>query len=108
MAHFANIQNGQVTQVLVVDDEHEHDAQNFLANQLGLGGFWIQTSYNGNFRNKFAGIGDIYDKGLDAFFDPQPFPSWQLSTSGWVAPLPKPDGACEWDETAQAWVEVGE
>ncbi len=47
MAHFAEIDNdGIVKQVLVVPDQEEHRGQDFLANDLGLGGTWIQTSYN--------------------------------------------------------------
>ena len=68
MAHFAQVdENNIVTQVLVVTNEEEHRGQEFLANDLGLGGVWIQTSYNANIRNKFAGIGDIYDPINDIF-----------------------------------------
>jgi hypothetical protein len=68
MAHFAQVdENNIVTRVLVVANEEEHRGQEFLANDLGLGGTWIQTSYNANIRNKFAGIGDIYDPVNDIF-----------------------------------------
>jgi hypothetical protein len=67
MAHFAQIENNIVTQVLVVDNAQEHRGQEFLANDLGLGGTWVQTSYNGNIRGKYAGIGDIYDPIDDVF-----------------------------------------
>jgi hypothetical protein len=68
MAHFAQVdENNIVTQVLVVSNDEEHRGQEFLAKDLGLGGTWIQTSYNGNIRNKFAGIGDIYDPINDIF-----------------------------------------
>jgi hypothetical protein len=67
MAHFAQIENNIVTQVLVVDNAQEHRGQEFLANDLGLGGTWVQTSYNGNIRGKYAGIGDIYDPVDDVF-----------------------------------------
>lgn len=71
MAHFAEIdENNIVIQVLVVSNEHEHRGQEFLANDLGLGGTWIQTSYNANFRGKYAGIGDYYDADLDEFIAP--------------------------------------
>lgn len=60
MAHFAKIENDIVTQVVVVDDEHEIDGQAYL-NSLGLEGVWVQTSYNANFGKKFAGIGDTFD-----------------------------------------------
>jgi hypothetical protein len=79
MAHFASIVNGAVTQVIVVsnDDcgggnfpESEAVGQAFIAS-LGLAGEWKQTSYNGNFRGKYAGIGDRYDADLDEFVSPQ-------------------------------------
>ena len=66
MAHFAKIEEGIVTQVVVVDNEHEADGEAYL-NSLGLEGTWVQTSYNGNIRGKFAGIGDSYDSVADVF-----------------------------------------
>lgn len=72
MAHFAEIdKDNTVLRVLVVPDSQEHRGQDFLANDLGLGGTWIQTSYNANFRGKFAGIGDVYDKENDIFYTPE-------------------------------------
>ena len=71
MAHFAEIDsNNVVLRVLVVADEQEHRGQEFLADDCDLGGTWIQTSYNGNIRSKFAGIGDIYDEANDEFYSP--------------------------------------
>jgi hypothetical protein len=62
MAHFAEIDSdNKVLRVLVVDNSQEHRGQEFLANDLGLGGTWIQTSYNANFGGKYAGIGDTWD-----------------------------------------------
>jgi hypothetical protein len=73
MAHFAEIDsNNVVLQVLVIANEHEHRGQEFLANDCGLGGTWIKTSYNANIRGKFAGIGDIYDEANDEFYTPVP------------------------------------
>jgi len=78
MAHFARINNGQVAQVIVVsnDDcgggnfpESEPIGQAFIA-LLGLAGEWKQTSYNANFRSKYAGIGDTYDAINDVFVAP--------------------------------------
>lgn len=71
MAHFAKIENGIVTEVLVVDNEHEADGEAYL-NSLGLEGTWVQTSYNGNIRGKFAGKGDTYDAKNDVFVSPEP------------------------------------
>lgn len=71
MAHFAEIDNNnKVLRVLVVDNSQEHRGQDFLANELGLGGTWIQTSYNNNFRGKYAGIDDVYDPDKDIFITP--------------------------------------
>lgn len=69
MAHYAKLENNIVTQVVVVDNEHEADGEAYL-NSLGLDGTWIQTSYNGNIRGKFAGIGDTYDEVNDVFITP--------------------------------------
>lgn len=72
MAHFAEIdQNNMVVRVLVVDNSLEHRGADFLANDLGLGGTWIQTSYNASMRGKFAGIGDYYNRELDIFVTPE-------------------------------------
>jgi hypothetical protein len=72
MAHFAEIDsNNTVLRVLVVDNSLEAEGADFLANTLGLGGTWIQTSYNANIRGKFAGIGDIYDAVDDVFVTPE-------------------------------------
>lgn len=71
MAHFAEIDsNNLVVRVLVVPNDQEHRGQEFLADDLGLGGTWIQTSYNAKIRGKFAGIGDTYDPIADVFISP--------------------------------------
>jgi hypothetical protein len=71
MAHFAEIdKDGFVVQVLVVNDSQESRGQDFLAGDLKLGGTWIQTSYNGRIRGKYASIGDRYDKIKDEFISP--------------------------------------
>ena len=70
MAHFAKIdENNIVVTVVVVDNEHETYGEQYL-NSLGLEGRWIQTSYNNNFRGKYAGIGDVYDEVQDIFITP--------------------------------------
>ena len=72
MAHFAEIdKNNKVLRVVVVPDEFEKNGEKYLAKTIGLGGKWIQTSYNGNIRGKFAGIDDIYNDELD-IFEPRP------------------------------------
>lgn len=72
MAHAAKVNaEGLVEEVLVVPDAQEHRVHDYLANDLGLGGVWIQTSYNGNIRKNYAGIGFFYDANLDAFIPPK-------------------------------------
>lgn len=103
MAHFAQIdENNIVLRVLVIGNEHEHRGQEFLANDLGLGGIWLQTSYNATFRKNFAGIDFTYDQARDAFIAPQPYPSWVLNevTCRWEAPIPVPQ-----DGKIYVWVE---
>lgn len=109
MAHFAKIENNKVVQILVVDNSQEHRGQEFLADDCKLGGTWIKTSYNNNFRGKFAGIGDTYDATLDRFILSQPYPSWTLDSNFvWQAPVPYPvgDKPYEWNEDTQSWVEI--
>lgn len=112
MAHFAELDpNNIVLRVTVVSnadllDENgvEQEALGVALCQKMLGGKWIQTSYNGNFRKKFALIGDTYNDSLDSFIEPQPFGSWSLDGNGdWQPPVPKPDGENQWNETTLSW-----
>lgn len=107
MAHFARInENNIVEEVLVVPNEQEHRGQDFLAIDLGLGGTWIQTSYNNNFRKNYAGYGFYYDEVKDAFIPPKYFPSWVLNeeTCLWEAPTPQPTPEYYWNEELLEWV----
>jgi len=109
MAHFAEINsNNEVIRVLVVSDENENNGQDFLANELGLGGHWVQTSYNNNFRKQYAGIGYTFEATADVFIAPQPFESWTLDKNyDWQPPTPQPDGQnWVWNEDEQAWHET--
>ena len=123
MAHFAEIDNdGTVLRVLVVANDQENRGQEFLANDLGLGGTWKKTSYNTiggvhtsggtAYRKNYAGIGYTYDAVRDAFIPPKPFPSWELNEDSclWEAPTPMPtDGKIySWDEPTLSWKEVTE
>ena len=94
MAHFAKIENGIVTNVVVIDNEHEANGEAYL-NSLGLEGTWIQTSYNWNFRGKFAALGDLYDKKNDWFISPKPELDetglewvWSVEHHQWTHPDP--------------------
>ena len=72
MAHFAKIENGVVREVIVIgngDAPTEAAGKAFIAS-IGLAGEWVQTSYNGNFRGTYAGIGYTYDAVTDTFTPP--------------------------------------
>ena len=116
MAHFAQIENNLVTQVIVVNNTDILDVNNNESEEVGvqfctdlLGGTWVQTSYNGNIRKNYAGIGDTYDATRDAFIIPKPYPSWVLdeTTCQWGAPvaMPTDDKMYEWDEDTTSWIE---
>ena len=111
MAHYAKVEDGVVTQVIVADSKEWC--------QANLGGEWIQTSYNTHggvntrqggtsLHKNYAGIGYTWD-GL-GFAAPQPYPSWlkNSDTYLWEAPTPKPidDKFYDWDEATTSWVEV--
>lgn len=77
MAHFAELdQSNIVLRVIVFDGdgiEGEKACGEFVAwAEGGEPGVWLQTSYNNNFRGKFAGIGYSYDSVADAFVAPEP------------------------------------
>ena len=123
MAHFAKVVNGVVEKVIVAEQSF---IDNFIDNSPGE---WIQTSYNthggihyepnsqipredqsGALRYNYAGEGYLYDAEADAFYEPQPFPSWTLNTSTymWEAPVAYPtDGKrYNWNEENTNWEEV--
>jgi hypothetical protein len=117
LAHFARInENNVVTQVIVVDNKDTSDAAGVEKEHIGaafcerlFGGTWKQTSYNGNKRKNYAGIGYTYNADIDAFVPPKPFASWLLNneTAQWEAPVPMPeDGRWAWDEDTTSWVEI--
>jgi len=110
MAHFAELDNNNIViRVLVVADDQEHRGHDFLANDLGLGGRWVQTSYNRRIRKNYAGIGYNYDETRDAFIPPKPYDSWVLNedTCQWEPPIPYPsEGIWQWDEATLSWLEV--
>jgi hypothetical protein len=120
MAHFAEIdQFGKVKRVIVVSNADTADAMGVEKEHIGaafceklFGGTWVQTSYNGNFRKNYAGIGYTWDATRNAFIPPQPYPSWVLNegTAQWQAPVAMPnDGKrYSWNEATQSWDEVVE
>ena len=119
MSHFAKVEDGIVTQVIVAE-------QDFVDTQEGT---WVQTSYNTYggvhyspetrepdggvaLRKNYAGIGYTYDAARDAFIPPQPYPSWVLNedTCLWQAPIPMPedDNMYIWNEDTQQWDQISE
>ena len=118
MAHFAELDKNNVVLTVVVVDNfrlgddpelEETNGINYLHEVLGDGRRWAQTSFNGNFRKQYAGIGFTYDAVNDVFIAPQPYPSWTLNdTFDWVAPVPCPNPTYVWDEQNQIWVEPNE
>lgn len=119
MAHFAQIdQNNMVTQVIVVNNneclvdgvESEMAGIAFCRSLFGADTFWVQTSYNGNIRKNFAGMGHTYDPLKDAFIPPKTYPSWVLNedTCRWKAPIPYPQDGNNyyWDENALNWAKI--
>jgi hypothetical protein len=111
MSHWAEINSeNKVIRVLVGDNNDPAGDEGYQWLLDNLGGAWIKTSYNGNIRFNYAGIGYSYDEARDAFIAPKPFESWVLDedTCRWEAPVPYPnDGKMyRWDETNQEWIEV--
>jgi len=119
MSHFAKVENGFVTEVIVAE-------QDFInSGAVGDPATWVQTSYNTRqnvhydpvttlpsgkppFRGNYAGIGYVYDSVNDVFYMPQPYPSWTLDSTiwDWIPPTPYPvDGETyNWNEEDQQWV----
>ena len=98
--YFAQVDdNNIVTQVIVA-------GQSFVDS---LGGKWVETAMDGSIRFNYAGIGYTYDSKADAFYPPQPYPSWSLdATFKWQPPVAYPeDGKLyTWNETDKKWDEI--
>ena len=120
MAHFAKLEDNQVTDIVVIDNndivgadgnESEDVGIVFLKDLFGQDTVWKQSSWSASFRKNYAMIGGTYDADKDAFIAIKPFPSWQLNeeTCIWEAPVPIPDdhetNPVRWDEENQEWVE---
>lgn len=111
MSHYAKIENGIVTQVIVAEEDF------IQTGALGDPAAWVQTSYNTRggqhsqggtpLRKNYAGIGYTYDTERNAFIPPQPYPSWTLNedTCLWDCPvaMPTEGGPYVWNESTQAW-----
>jgi len=119
--HYAELnENNEVIYVAYMDNEIITDENGNEVEELGIQHLhthhgadrkWVRTSYGGNFRNKYAGLGDTYREDLDMFISPSPYPSWILNetTGQWEAPVTQPELTQEeidggyfysWDEEA--------
>ena len=124
MAHFAELNNSnEVLRVVVISNEdvnanggdYSTEAETFVSTIVphsSGGNQWKQTSYNGNARKQYAGIGDTFNASKNKFIKPKPFPSWSLdSNDDWQAPVPYPTVTeinsnvvyISWDEDNQKW-----
>ena len=114
MSHYAKIENGTVTQVIVAEEDF------ISTGALGDPASWVQTSYNTRggehlnggtpLRANYAGIGYVYDATNDVFYAQQPFSSWTISAPTWIweAPVPYPTDGNQytWNEETTSWVTV--
>jgi hypothetical protein len=112
MAHYAFIdENNVVTEVINGRNETETQDGIFWENYYGnlRGQRCLRTSYHGNIRKQYAGIGDTYNESADVFITPQPYPSWALDSNyDWQPPVPYPTdgGYYIWNEELNEWVLV--
>lgn len=120
MAHFAKLnEHGTVTEIHCVHNnemldengnESEQKGIDFLVNWSGGHPYWKQTSYNGSFRKRFAGVLYRYEPAYDAFIPPRPFVKWIFNEEilDWEPPIPYPsdDKIYRWDDNSTSWIEV--
>jgi hypothetical protein len=113
MAHYAKVENGIVTKVIVAEADFFNT---FVDTSPGT---WIQTSYNTYanqhklngtpLRGNFAGIGFTYDHQNDVFYAPKPYESWSLNQSTWIwespTPMPNDGKFYVWNENTTSWIE---
>ena len=111
MSHFAKVENGLVTQVVVAEQE--------FIDTGALGHGFIQTSYNTiggvhtqggtPLRGNYAGVGFTYDATNDVFYAPQPFDNWVLNTTSWLweppIAMPVDEYFYTWNQETTAWVQ---
>ena len=111
MAHFAKLGIGNIiTTIEVVHNDiatTEQAGVDFLNNLYNSRDVWKQTSYNGNIRKNYAGIGYTYDEDRDAFIPKKPYNSWILNETNcqWEAPSAMPDDGekYNWNEETTTW-----
>jgi hypothetical protein len=120
MAHFAELNKDDIVlRVIVVNNEKIVNTNNieeesigidFCQSLFGSDTRWVQTSYNNNFRKRYAGISYKYNEEYDAFIEPKPYTSWLFDENdlSWIAPKPQPndDNNYVWDEETISWIQV--
>jgi len=117
MAHFAELDaDGKVLQVIVVNNDDCLDETGDESEAVGIafcqanfgGGWWVQTSYNHNFRHRYADVDGFYDAELDIFIPPKPFTKWVLNKNFvWIPPVPYPEVEgidYAWNDEDGEWV----
>ena len=111
MAHFCKLGIGNIIETVEVVSNDiattEQAGVDFLNNLYNSRDVWKQTSYNGNIRKNFAGVGYTYDQTRDVFIAPKPYASWTLNetTCRWEAPTVYPNDGKRytWNETTTSW-----
>jgi len=111
MSHWAELDiNNKVIRVTVGDNNDPNGDEGYKWLLDNLGGNWVKTSYNGNIRYNYAGIGYTYDPEADAFIAPKPYDSWTLNeeTYQWEPPIPYPSEGVfyKWNEDLGSWYEA--
>ena len=120
MAHFAQLNDDSVvTSVIVVNNSELLDENGNESEQIGINfcknlfnGTWVQTSYNNNFRKRYAQIGCKYDKNFDAFIPAKQYNSWIFNNQelDWNPPVEYPsDGNFyTWNENEIKWDKIND
>jgi hypothetical protein len=117
MAHYAELENNKVVRVILVSNQDTMDENGIEKEEIGIAYCkslfgeetnWIQTSFNGSIRRKYAGAEDIYDPINDIFISPKPYPSWVLDENfNWKTPVAFPNDGKKytWNEQTVSWDE---
>ena len=115
MSDFARLDDNNIVINVIVVHNNELLVNGVEVEQAGidfchnlLGGTWVQTSSDDNFRKQYGTIGSTYDAVANEFISPQPYPSWTLDeTHDWQPPTPMPlVGRWGWDEATLVWNEI--
>ena len=121
MAHFAFINSQNIvigvnsinnSDITSNNSENEQLGIDFLSNEIKIKTIYPncvlirQTSYNSNFRNKYAGLGDTWDEINNVFISPKPFEDWVLNNFKWVAPISYPNDGDSYAWENNEWVKL--